>query len=168
MIITNSNKVDISEIFRLYRLASVFQKTKNSALWPEFSMSLVLKEIAENRQWKLSIDNKIACVWAVTFNDPEIWGEKDADKAMYIHRIATNPEFRGHKFVEHIVRWSKTYAKEKGLDYIRLDTVGENKGLIAHYTNCGFQYLGLFKLEDTSSLPAHYQNSSVSLFEIKL
>ncbi|MEB8345434.1 GNAT family N-acetyltransferase [Flavobacteriaceae bacterium KMM 6898] len=168
MIINNSNNADISEIFRLYRLASAFQKTKDSALWPEFSMSLVLKEIEENRQWKLIIDNKIACVWAVTFNDPEIWGEKDADKAMYIHRIATNPEFRGHKFVEHIVRWSKTYAKEKGLDYIRLDTVGENKGLIAHYTNCGFQYLGLFKLEDTSSLPAHYQNSSVSLFEIKL
>lgn len=168
MRITNSRIIDIPEIFRLYRLAIAFQKTRNSVLWPEFSKELVSKEIMENRQWKLIIDQQIACVWAITFSDPEIWGEKDADKAMYIHRIATNPEFRGHKFVEHIVRWSKTYAKEKGLDYIRLDTVGENKGLIAHYTNCGFQYLGLFKLENTSSLPAHYQNSSVSLFEIKL
>jgi hypothetical protein len=38
------------------------------------------------------IDGQIACVWAVTFNDPEIW-KNDQDAAIYIHRIATNPDF---------------------------------------------------------------------------
>lgn len=168
MKITNSNSADIPEIFRLYRLATVYQKIKNCTQWPEFSMELVSKEIAENRQWKLLIDQDVACVWAVTFEDPEIWGEKDSDKAMYIHRIATNPNFSGLQLVQHIVTWSKAYAKENKLHYIRMDTVGENLGLISHYRKCGFEFLGLSKLENTESLPAHYHNASVSLFQIAL
>jgi hypothetical protein len=49
-----------------------------------------------------------------------------------------------------------------------MDTVGENKALIDHYRKCGFEYLGLRKLKNTQSLPAHYYNASVSLFEIPL
>ncbi|ALM07070.1 GNAT family acetyltransferase [Sediminicola sp. YIK13] len=168
MKITNSNTADIPEIFRLYRLATAFQKTKKCVQWPEFSTELVSKEIAESRQWKLMIGQIVACVWAVTFEDPEIWEEKDVDKAMYIHRIATNPEYRGQHLVEHIVTWSKGYAQENKLDYIRMDTVGENLGLISHYKKCGFEYLGLTKLKSTVSLPAHYENACVSLFQIKL
>ena len=87
---------------------------------------------------------------------------------MYIHRIATNPDFRGLHLVEHIVTWSNAYAQENKLDYIRMDTVGENLGLISHYQKCGFEFLGLHKLEDTKSLPAHYHNATVSLFQIPL
>lgn len=168
MKITNSNKADIPKIFRLYRLATVYQKTKNCTQWPEFSMELVSKEIAENRQWKLLIDQDVTCVWAVTFEDPEIWGEKNADKAMYIHRIAIDPAFRGRQLVNHMVIWAKDYAKKNSLDYIRMDTVGENHGLISHYRKCGFEYLGLSKVKDSASLPPHYHNASVSLFQIAL
>ena len=80
MKITNSNTADISEIFRLYRLATAFQKTKRGVQWPEFSAELVSKEIAESRQWKIMVGKEMACVWAVTYEDPEIWGEKVADK----------------------------------------------------------------------------------------
>ncbi|MGY8915110.1 MAG: GNAT family N-acetyltransferase [Flavobacteriales bacterium] len=172
MKITNSNRSDISEIFKLYRLATEYQKTKNCTQWPEFSLELVTKEITENRQWKLIIEQQVACVWAVTFKDPEIWEEKDTDNAMYIHRIATNPNFRGLHLVKRIVAWSKAYAyayaKENKLDYIRMDTVGENLGLISHYKKSGFEYLGLAKLKNSESLPAHYHNATVSLFQIAL
>jgi hypothetical protein len=39
-------------------------------------------------------------------------------------------------------------------------------GLINHYTKCGFEFLGLSKLSNTINLPAHYQNATVSLFQI--
>ena len=168
MKITNSTIADIPEIFRMYALATAYQSTKNCAQWPEFSLELVTNEVEEDRQWKLTIGEEVACVWAVTFKDPEIGGEKDTDKAMYIHRIATNPDFRGRQLVEHIVSWSKAFAKDNLLDYIRMDTVGENLGLISHYKKCGFQFLGLSKLKDTKALPAHYHNATVSLFQIAL
>ncbi len=37
-----------------------------------FLKELVETETKENRQFKLVINNTIACVWAITFSDPEI------------------------------------------------------------------------------------------------
>ena len=65
MIITNSNLEDIPEIFRLYKLATEFQKIKfPENQWPEFDRTFIMTEVVENRQFKLLIDNKIACIWA--------------------------------------------------------------------------------------------------------
>ena len=167
--IQNSNISDIDEIFRLYKIATDFQKTKkHSVNWPEFEKSLVETEIIEKRQWKIVINNKIACVWATTFNDPEIWEERNIDPSVYIHRIATNPDFRGQNLVEQIVTWVKVFAKENNKRFVRMDTVGNNQGLINHYTKCGFDFLGLLKLKNTVGLPAHYHNATVSLFQIAL
>lgn len=168
MIIENSSPRDIEEIFRLYRLATDFQKTKNIVLWPEFERNLVETEIAENRQWKIVIDDEIACIWAVAFSDPQIWKERNVDPAVYIHRIATNPKFRGQNLVAEIVVWAKKYATQNCKELIRMDTVGENTPLINYYKKCGFNFLGLSKLENTEGLPGHYQNAEVSLFEIDL
>jgi hypothetical protein len=73
-------------------------------------------------------------VWAITFNDAEIWEERDCNDAIYIHRIATHSDFRGHNFVKIIVDWAKN-TQSIGKDYIRLDTLGNNLKLIEHYTN---------------------------------
>ncbi len=162
-----STAADIDEIFRLYRLASAHQiAVKGTVVWPEFDRSMVVQEVAEGRQWKLLLGDTIACVWAITFDDPEIWGARNADPAMYLHRIATNPDYRGRGCVATIVQWAKAYARQHQKRFVRLDTVGENHGLIAHYTKCGFTYLGLTKLTDTASLPAHYHEATVSLFEL--
>jgi ribosomal protein S18 acetylase RimI-like enzyme len=169
MQIENSNPNDQSEIFRLYKIASEYQKTKKTVVvWPDFEKQLVETEIAENRQWKLIIDNEIACVWATTFSDEQIWEKQKEDAAIYIHRIATNPSFRGHNFVSIIVNWAKEYAINSEKKFIRLDTLGDNKKLIEHYTNAGFDFLGMFDLNDTKGLPDHYHNTPVCLFEIKL
>ena len=168
MTIKNSVIEDLSEIFRLYESARDFQKIKSAVLWPQFDKKLIETEIAENRQWKILIDNQIACVWATTFSDPEIWEERNVDPSIYIHRIATNPIFRGQNLVEAIVEWSKKYAGENEKRFIRMDTVGENKGLINYYQKCGFDYLGLLKLKNTANLPIHYYDATVCLFQMIL
>lgn len=166
--IQNSTSDDLDEIFRLYCIATDFQKAKAAVHWPEFDRQMIGNEILENRQWKIEIDGKTACVWATTFNDPQIWEERNEDPALYIHRIATNPDFRGQNLVTEIVRWAKGYATRNNKIFIRMDTVGENKGLISYYERCGFEFLGLSTLKNTEGLPAHYSNATVCLFEIKL
>ena len=169
MNIRHSTTEDINYIFRLYRNASAYQRTKFLGnVWPEFERTMVLREIEEHRQFKLMVDGTIACIWAVTFNDPEIWGEKDAVPSIYIHRIATDPEFRGNNFMAHLVAWAKPYALAKGMNFIRLDTCGHNQGLITHYTKNGFDFLGMIKMKDTVALPSHYHNAEVCLFEMAL
>jgi ribosomal protein S18 acetylase RimI-like enzyme len=166
MIIQNSSEEDIAEIFRLYEVATQFQKSKLIAPWPIFERALIETEIEENRQWKMLINGEIACIWATTFSDPQIWEARNADPAVYMHRIATNPNFRGQNLVREIVSWARTYAKEFHKKYIRLDTIGGNSGLINHYQKCGFEYLGLFKPQSASGLPLHYKDATLSLFEI--
>ena len=169
MSIYNSNLNDIPEIFRLYKLATEFQKIKFPGnQWPEFDKELITAEVVENRQFKLQIENKIACVWAITYSDIQIWEDSENDTAIYIHRIATNPEFRGNNFVQAIVDWAKNYAGKQNKQFIRMDTCGKNERLINHYKNCGFSYLGIKKLKNTSDLPSHYHNAEVCFFEIEL
>ena len=169
MLVKNVNIEDIDEIFRLYKIASNYQKSKKTVVvWPDFDREMVSQEIAEHRQFKLLINDKIACIWAITFSDAQIWEKRNEDPAIYIHRIATNPKFRGHNFVGSIVEWAKDYAKIHNKQYIRLDTIGDNTRLITHYCNCGFNFLGMFELPNVAELPPHYKEGPACLFEIDL
>ena len=169
MTIKNISIADIDKVFDFYKTASKYQKSKKTVVvWPDFNREMVQTEIEQNRQFKLLINNKIVCIWAVTFSDEQIWEEKNKDRAIYIHRIATHPNFRGNNFVQKIVGWAKIYAEKKKLQYIRLDTLGNNTKLIQHYKNAGFDFLGMHALQNTSNLPEHYKEAPVCLFEIDL
>ncbi|SDU26725.1 Acetyltransferase (GNAT) family protein [Polaribacter sp. Hel1_33_78] len=169
MQINNVTITDIDQIYSFYRIASDYQKAKEKVIvWPDFNRNMVETEIAEHRQFKMLMNNEVVCIWAITFNDEQIWEERNRDSAIYIHRIATNPDFRGRNFVSKIVDWAKEYVKEKGIQFIRLDTLGNNTRLIKHYKNAGFDFLGMFDLKNTDSLPDHYKEAPVCLFEIDL
>ena len=158
---------DIETIFEFYDMAVEYQKTKFNKHWQGFETELIKKEIVENRQWKIIIDGEIACVFAITFEDKSIWKEKSNDKAVYFHRIVTHPKFKGQHFVKRIIDWGKQFASEKNLDYLRLDTWGDNSELIDYYQKCGFEFLGIIT-SDYNGLPKHYDGITLSLFEIKL
>jgi GNAT superfamily N-acetyltransferase len=168
MEILNSNLADLPTIFDLYRVATEYMKSKNQVYWPEFPKELIVKEIEEKRQWKIIIDGQIACIWAITQNDELIWGNKNNEASVYIHRISTNPKFRGQNLVKQIVNWANDYCKRNSLKFIRMDTVGFNNGLINHYEKLGFDFLGTKELENTDGLPNHYNDGEVCLFQIEV
>jgi ribosomal protein S18 acetylase RimI-like enzyme len=167
--ITNCTLADADSILALYDAAINLQTQKNTVVWPVFKKTFIEMEIEEGRQWKLVIGGEIACNWAITFNDKEIWAERDKNDSIYIHRIATNPSFRGNRFIDDIVDWARTYAQSKDKQYIRLDTLGNNTRLIQHYMSAGFNFLGIFTLDNTQGLPAHYHGEpNCCLFEMPI
>lgn len=165
MEIRNSNLSDISKIFELYGIATAFMKSKNEIAWPEFKRELIIEEIEDLRQWKLLLQGEIACVWATTLNDELIWGNANNEPSVYIHRIASNPNFRGRNLVKYMVDWADDYCVDKNLKYVRMDTVGLNQGLISHYKKNGFDFLGTKKLDNVDDLPNHYSKGPVCLFQ---
>lgn len=166
--IHNSQAKDIDTIAKLYNEATDYQIKKSAVPWPVIERQLIEREITEKRQWKILINNKVACVFSISYSDPQIWLELNEAPAIYIHRISTSPEFRGHYLVKEIIKWSINFAKANNKKYIRMDTVGENLALINYYKKCGFDFLGLSKLKDTLDLPSHYHKSTVCLFQIKI
>lgn len=163
-----STQDDMDSIFELYDKATAYQGEVGILKWQGFERSMVEKTIEAGLQWQIVDDDEVACVFTLTLSDPLIWEEKNADPAVYIHRIATNPKFRGQHFVKSIVTWVKQYAVQNGKSYVRMDTGSGNDRLNNYYVSCGFTYLGVVKLKNTEGLPQHYQNGSFSLFEISL
>ena len=92
-------------------------------------------EIREGRQWQIRLDGHMACVWVVAYEDPQIWGKLDADPSIYLHRIATHPDFRGRRWWATWSEWARQHAAEEGRTHVRLDTVGNNAALIRLYTS---------------------------------
>lgn len=168
MQILNSTLTDIDDIYRLYKSASEHQRKIGAIIWPTFERAMIEREINTFHQWKLVIDDQIACIWATTFSDEHIWEDRNADPSVYIHRIATNPAFRGNNFVQTVVDWAVPHAKSLNKEFVRLDTLSENARLIKHYTGAGFDYLGMFDMMNTAGLPAHYHGEKVALFQIAL
>ena len=156
MTVENCTGNDVDTILFLYQAARDLQTQKKMVVWPVFERSFIEKEIREQRQWKLVTGETIACNWAITFNDKEIWGEMDNNDSIFIHRIATNPLMRGNRYIDNIVDWAKMYTRQTGRNFIRLDTLGNNTKLIEHYTSAGFRFLGITKLTDVTNLPGHY------------
>lgn len=163
-----SESADLEAIFDLYDAAIAHQQAVSHLHWLPFERSRVEAEIAEGRQWKIVVDGRIACIFLVAYADPDIWGEQDADPAVYLHRIVTNPQFRGRKFVFHIVQWAKMHGREKGKKLIRLDTWSENLRLKEHYLQCGFRFLGITTPANLAALPSHYAGVSLGLFELSI
>jgi ribosomal protein S18 acetylase RimI-like enzyme len=169
MEIKNCSMSDVNDILLLYEAARNLQIQKQMVVWPSFEKSFIEREVREERQWKLTSGHSMACNWTITFEDKEIWGERDKGDSIYIHRICTNPALRGNRYIDAIVEWTKQYTMKMGKRYVRLDTLGNNTRLIDHYTSAGFEFLGMFKLTDTASLPTHYQREpNCCLFEIDL
>lgn len=168
MEIVNSTFNDIDLIYKFYDAAVAYQKIKFNKHWLPFERSLIETEISENRQWQVLIDGEPACIFAVTYQDPEIWGEKSEEPAIYLHRIVTDPSFRGQNFVKHIADWAKEFCRKNDKKYIRMDTWGDNQSLIDHYMRCGFDFKGMITPSQSGALPAHYSGITLSLFEIEV
>jgi GNAT superfamily N-acetyltransferase len=168
MQIENAIAGDIDVIFELYDKAIEFQKTVFDKHWLGFDVELVNQEIEELRLWKIVEDGQIACLYTVTYADPMIWKEKSNDAAMYIHRIVTNPGFRGRGYAKVITEWAKEFGRSRGLRFVRMDTWGDNQKLLNYYQDCGFKLLGIVTPESTDGLPQHYRGLSLSLLEIDL
>ena len=91
MTIKNVTASDIEKIFELYKIASHYQKEKKTVIvWPDFDREMVINEIAENRQFKLLVNNEVVCIWAITFSDEQIWEDSNTDSAIYIHDVEFN------------------------------------------------------------------------------
>jgi DNA-binding MarR family transcriptional regulator/ribosomal protein S18 acetylase RimI-like enzyme len=155
----NCQITDLPTIFGLYDQAIAYQKTVFHKQWLGFDQAMIEAEVRENRQWKGLVGGEVACIFAVSFSDAQFWGELDREPAIYLHRIVTNPAFRGGGYVRHIVDWAKPYARQLGKAYVRLDTWGDNQKLIDYYVAHGFAYLKTITLGQLVGLPKHYQGT---------
>jgi predicted GNAT family N-acyltransferase len=170
MLITHTTIEDLDVLEDLFGLAIQYQQSRSGHSWRGMNRPLIEKEIREGYHWKIVEEGRIACFFSIAFNDRLVWDERDADPSIYLHRIVTNPAFRGREYVKHIVAWAEAFGRAAQKQWVRLDTGRDNERLNAYYLQCGFVFCGIKQFEDDGdpSIPKHYLGSGLSLFEKKI
>jgi ribosomal protein S18 acetylase RimI-like enzyme len=166
--IQNTQPRDIDTIFQLYEDAIDYQKKVGNNHWLGFERTKVEKEIREKTHYKILAGEKIVGTFCITLSDPVIWKDPDETTAVYIHRIATSPSFRGNNLLSHIIHWARAFAQSNTLSYIRMDTGEGNDRLINYYIHNGFTFVRSTTIIFTPELPAHYSGGSFALLQMSV
>ncbi|TYB71489.1 GNAT family N-acetyltransferase [Bizionia saleffrena] len=168
MTIQNTCSGDIDAIFHLYDEATKYQKQHQNNSWNGFDRAQIEAEIKNERHFVIKEDDTVVCTFLIAFDNPIIWKDANKDPALYLHRIATHPDYRGRGYVTAIVDWSKTLAVKLNKSFIRLDTHAKNDKINAYYSSCGFTNKGISFLDQTPNLPEHYKAGEFTLFEMEV
>src|SRR5690606_18828502 len=95
--ITNTTLEDYEKVLWLFDQVMVLQGTNGYKVWETIDKESLITEIKNKQQFKIVEDSEILCLFSIQLNDPFIWREKDQNDAIYLHRIAVNPNFKGKK-----------------------------------------------------------------------
>ncbi|WP_143310893.1 N-acetyltransferase [Chitinophaga vietnamensis] len=173
MLITPCTQEDLPVILALYDAARAYQRSKQYNVWPPFDLALTAAEVKEQRLYKIEIEGEIACIFSIVYNEPPIvWKDAEENTAIYLHRIATNPAFKGRRLLTPIIEWSRTHARDIHRSLIRMDTWADNDNLTAYYVGYGFKLLGTSYMPaeeaKAAGLPGHYWDNTANLFEMNI
>lgn len=162
-------ETDLPEIFSLFDAAIRFQEVNHYTGWKQYDENFVRKDLAGGELIKIINDDlKIMCIFSVCYSDELIWTEKEKGDSLYLHRIILNRQFAGLKIFNRVLSWSVGHAREKGLNYIRMDTWAENEKLITYYQSYGFRVTDHYTTPNSDALPVQNRNLKVALLEYAL
>ncbi len=166
--IEHTTNKDLDTIYWLFDEAIEYIKKNNYVGWTTYDKNFIRMDIEKKLQYKITTHNDILCIFSICYSDEIIWRQMEKEDALYLHRIVVNPLYKGQKQFEKILNWSKKFAIEKSLKYIRMDTWAENSNIVNYYKEFGFKQIEDFTTPNTPKLPEQHRNLKVALLEMKL
>jgi ribosomal protein S18 acetylase RimI-like enzyme len=164
--IQNTTHHDLHSINSLFEHAMEYQKKNNYPVWRGYDKGALIRDINSKQQYKMVFDNQIALIFSVLYSDPVIWRHHEKGNAVYLHRIAVHPDFKGQKLFGKVLQWALQDTASRKLCYIRMDTWGENRKLIEYYKGFGFRFVENFTTPDNMALPKQNRNLYLALLEM--
>ncbi len=163
---TELNDLDFSRW--LLEEANAYQTKNGYSTWTNFDMELIRNEINSKSQYKIIIENEIACIFSIVYSDKPLWKEMENGDALYLHRIIVNPKHKGKRLFGNILDWSVQVVNNKGLNFIRMDTWADNPTLIHYYKTFGFQFIKNITTSNEPELAPQYRNKFLALMEYEV
>ncbi len=163
--VRNTEMSDLVLIYDLFEQSINYQEKKGYPVWRNYDRNTLIKDIENKNQYKVIIGSSIAIVFSVGYADKIIWRHHDQRDSLYLHRIVVNPTLKGQKLIGKIVDWAIQHCKQKGLRSIRMDTWANNLTLIEYYKTFGFKVIENYTTPDSTELPVHNRNLTLTLLE---
>jgi DNA-binding MarR family transcriptional regulator/ribosomal protein S18 acetylase RimI-like enzyme len=164
--IVNTTPEDLNLVYWLFEQAIVYQRQHGYPEWKGYEKKALIAEVEQQLQYKITLDHHVLAIFSVSFSDPATWGEWDSGNALFLHRVITHPQFKGQRVFEKVLHWALQKAREKGLDFIRIDTWTDNPSIIAFYRGYGFQVVAARVTPNSPELHAQNRNLRVTLMQL--
>lgn len=168
MKIVPTELIDLDFSCSLFDKAISYQKSKG---YPEYrwdDREVQRKYIKAGIHYKVLINNEIAAVFNVHFQDKKIWRDMDKNNSVYLHGVLTNPNHKGKRIFGDIIKWVSSYGEKHHKNTIRLDTWFNNPVLINYYKSFGFQEVEDFQIPTSDDIPLNCRGNRVTLMEYKI
>lgn len=101
---------------------------------------VIEEDVRRGRLFVVRADGGLAGMLSIAHSDEDTWGP-DSARALYVHRLAVAHRYRGAQLGRKLLRWARTYALDRGCEWLRLDCAADNPGLRRFYERVGFAYV---------------------------
>jgi predicted GNAT family N-acyltransferase len=164
--IVNTTTEDWEEVLRLFDHAMQLQGKNGYHVWKMLDTGALRQEIEQGCQYKVVRGTDVLCVFSIQYTDPFIWRERDQNDAVYLHRIVTNPLFKGQRQFEKVLSWTRQLAQGHSRPFIRMDTWADNKQLVAYYASFGFEVVEHYLTPNIPELLVQNRGLDLALLEL--
>ena len=168
MHIMPSTTEDLELACTLFARAIEWQHAKGYPAYTYVDQESIAQDIAHGRHYKLLIEGEVACMFCIWDTDELIWREHGGGKAIYLHKITTADGYRGRGLLKRIIEWCEAYARERDLQYIRLDTWARNEKLKNYYVLHGFEIVDYYWVPDLPEVSLNTRGNEVVLMQYAL
>jgi mannose-6-phosphate isomerase-like protein (cupin superfamily)/ribosomal protein S18 acetylase RimI-like enzyme len=166
--IINATAGDLPIIYQLFEEAIHFQKKNNYVGWNSYDKDFIKADINNGLLYKIIRNEETLGIFSICYSDELIWREKENSDAIYLHRIVLNQKFKGEKIFQHVLDWAISFAKERKLKSIRMDTWADNEKIISYYKSYGFKFIENYTTPVTEDLPIQHRNLQVALLQLDI
>jgi GNAT superfamily N-acetyltransferase len=110
--------------------------------WPlPFPRMEIAHAIARGEVFVGEHDGEPVATVTILTDDPQYWGTRPPD-ALYVHKLAVARAHAGLGIGTEIIRWADRRAASLGRAFLRLDCLGDSRGIRRYYERLGFEHRG--------------------------
>ena len=152
---------DLRKIKKLTEACAKALQQQNIFQWNAHYPSLkkLQNDIEKEELYVLEEENMIIAIIVLTPNMDEVYRNIDwlskTSNNLYVHRLATHPEFWGKGYARRMMDFAEEFAKNKNFTSIRLDTFSKNIRNQKFYEARGYTKLGDVYFPHKNEYPFH-------------
>lgn len=137
---------EVPLIVRWRQEAADWLATKGTDQWSDAGLSVeafvdrVRESIAAGETWIADVDGVPAATIAIDeWANPGLWTASEMRESVMVHRMITDPVFRGLGLGKALLDHADRIAQQRGKRYVRLDAWTTNTDLHGYYQRLGFR-----------------------------
>ncbi|HAM96622.1 TPA: hypothetical protein DCP76_02380 [Patescibacteria group bacterium] len=152
------NQTDVGAVYEIIHECVLWLQARGMDHWMDYYTEELIKHKFDTGEiFLLKEDDKFVGTISASNQEPYYYSEnKDGDNGMpinhtlkftpgnawYVSALAVLPESQGRGLAKKLLQYVENYAKEKGMEFLRMDARGDYTDLINMYLRWGFEKVG--------------------------